>query len=178
MALVLVQAPLQEPIGVDEAKRHAGATHDADDQLFADLIARARADIERVSERRIVTQTWKLTFDEWPEGDIELPEPPLQSVDSIAYLDTAEPPVEQTVAESVYEVDASGQFGVVSLADGQVWPVASGGIEITFVAGVLEVADDVKGILRQAVAYLYQNREMPDQEMLDRIYSRFWIGRL
>ena len=53
-------------------------------------------------------------MDSWPLGDIEIPNPPLQSVSSIKYKDSAG--TEATWADTNYIVDPDSFLGRVVLA--------------------------------------------------------------
>lgn len=181
--LVQTVAPTTEPITTLEAKTQATIGISDDDTFVDTLIARARADCERVSQRQLVTATWKLTLDRWPcDAVIRVPRPPLQSVTSITYVDYAG--TRQTVSAAIYQVDLTGNLGRIRPVYGQIWPVARlelASIEVIFVAGygaASAVPTDIKGVLKQAIAYCYQNREQADQELIDKLFLRFWTGGL
>ncbi len=89
MALVLLTAPTEEPITLDEAKLHLRVEIDDDDTLILGMIKAAREYAEVVTHRRLITQTWRYYLDSWPEDKdyIEMPFPPLQSISSITYTD-------------------------------------------------------------------------------------------
>lgn len=173
MGRVLVEAPESEPVSLDEAKNHSRVDSDltADDSLIEDtLIPSAREYLERQTRRQLVTATWKLYLDNFPEWEIELPLPPLQSVDEVKYVDLDG--VMQTLDEDAYEVDVSSCPGRLAPAYGEVWPASRekmGAVEITFTAGYGEPAD-VPASLRRAilelVAHAYRNREAVDPESL------------
>jgi uncharacterized phiE125 gp8 family phage protein len=96
---------------------------------------------------------------------IDLPRPPLQSVESIQYIDTAGN--FQTLAPEDYVVDASsGEIGRVALAWNRFWPITRCSINsviIQFTAGYGDAAEDVPQAIRQGilieVSNLYENRE-------------------
>ena len=83
MNLVLDTGPVSEPISLAEAKRQLRREADfTDDDVYIESLIKAARDVaETLSLHAMLTQTWKLYLDEWPDGDaIELPKPPLQSV--------------------------------------------------------------------------------------------------
>lgn len=179
--LVQTAAPATEPITVDEVKRQAAITGTADDTYLGELIARIRADCERVTERQLVTATYKMILDEWPEDDvIRLPKGPTQAVTSVKYYDTGG--VLRTIDSADYVVANSGMYGRIHLAEGEQWPELAdrpAAIEVIFVAGygaASAVPADIKGAMRQAVAYCYQQRENADQDVIDALFARFWGG--
>jgi hypothetical protein len=95
---------------------------------------------------------------------IELPNPPLQSVTSITYLDTTG--VLQTMDPSAYRVDLNGERGIVTPAFGTSWPSAyqvPGAIAVTFVCGFgapSAVSPKIKHALKMLVSHWYSHREL------------------
>ncbi len=92
---------------------------------------------------------------------LRMPVPPLQSVASIAYIDSSG--VQQTWGSSNYIVDTASEPGRISPAFGQVWPVTQARINavtITFNAGwtALTIPAAVKHLLRLIVGDFYENR--------------------
>ena len=68
------------------------------------LIQAATAKAEELCWRQLITATWVAKCDRWPATELWLPKPPLQSVNSIQYVDAAGDT--QTLDTSVYDVDA------------------------------------------------------------------------
>lgn len=108
MDIVLITRPPVEPITLDEAKRQCGfgPIEDSDrmpSQILADdlrgYIHDAREHIENWTRRVLITQTWGIKCDSFPGRDfrylpagyaaLELPKPPVQSIDSFQYVDVA-----------------------------------------------------------------------------------------
>ncbi|MDZ7809198.1 MAG: phage head-tail connector protein [Arhodomonas sp.] len=157
-------APAIEPVTLDQAKTHLRVDGTDQDTEITSLIAMARQRVEQETERALITQEWELTLDYWP-GVIEVPLPPLQSVQSIQYLDTAG--TLQTLDASLYRVDTARQPGRITPAYGQSWPSVrdvTGTITVAFTAGYGDDATDVPGPIRQAMLLLIGtadcNREM------------------
>ena len=91
--LSLVTAPATEPISLDDAKAHLRVDHTSENDLITSLITSFRAMVDGVDgtlNRALITQTWDLLLDAFPCGDeyIEIPLPPLQSIESFTYKDT------------------------------------------------------------------------------------------
>lgn len=139
--------------------------YSAEDSLLTGLIQAAREYTEGFQNRALVTQTWELVLDEWPAEDyIDIPLPPLQSITSIVYKDTAG--TEATMSTGDYIVDVDSFVGRVALAYGKSWPSATlypyGGIRIRFVAGyglAVSVPQATKQALLLLIAAWYENRE-------------------
>lgn len=166
MALKLITAPSIEPVSLTEMKSYLREVTTDHDTTLTNLIASARDYVEKMTGRALLTQTWELTLDDWPARDyIELDYPPLASVTSIKYTDSAG--VENTLAASAYLVDTSGIPGRVCLKNGQSWPSDElqdfAAIKIRYVAGDT-LASAVSPNLRAAVFLYVANRfEMPDR---------------
>lgn len=161
--LVLLTAPTERVVSVDELRVHARTENANEDDLLETLIDAATEQAEAFCRRRFVTQTWRATFDGFPAGAILLPRPPLVSVDHVKYLDTAG--VEQTLSSALYSVKTGAAPGRVVHAYGTCWPIARNeedSVRVQYVCGYGAAADVPAGI-RQAVlliaATLYTNRE-------------------
>ena len=89
MALSLVTAPTTEPVSLRLAKKQVRQDLDVDDDLLRDvIIPAARERGELATLRAWVSQTWDLVLDGFPGcGWIEIPKPPLVSVQWVKYQD-------------------------------------------------------------------------------------------
>lgn len=162
--LHLTAEPTAEPVSLADVKLHLRVDSTDEDALILALIAAARRQIEAETGRALLTQTWELWLDAWPAGDVlEIPLPPLASVSSIKYYDTAD--TEATLSAATYYVDAKSEPGRVALADGQAWPTTTlrpiNGVCVTFVAGWTaqgSIPTDLLAALKLLTAWLYENR--------------------
>lgn len=146
--------PTVEPVTVAEAKLYMGVDFDEWNDRISSLITGARRFVEGYTHRALITQTWESRFDDFAPR-LFLPFPPLQSVTTVNYIDTAG--VEQTVNSAVYNVDTYSQPGAVSLVYGQTWPtprLEPHAVRITFVAGFGDAGSDVAEELRTAILML------------------------
>lgn len=165
MALKLVTGPAVEPVTLSEAKLHCRVDISDDDALIGTLIAAARRYVEGVSRRALITQTWDLALDTWPDSPFKVPRPPLQSITSITYLDDTG--AAGTVAASNYVVDTYSEPGRVALSSSGSWPgvtlYAVAGVRVRFVAGYGAAGSAVPQEFRQAILLLvehwYEQRE-------------------
>lgn len=164
-ALKLQTSPASEPITTAEAKTHLRVEHSDDDTYIAGLITSARQYLEAVKRRAFVTQTWDLWLDGWPDTDvIDLPRPPLVSVTSIVYYDSAH--VEATFAAADYHVDVDAEPGRIILDSDASWPSVTlrpaHAVRVRYVAGygaASAVPESVKSQLKILVADAYESRE-------------------
>jgi len=73
MSLTLNTPPAAEPVTLADAKAHLKVDSTDDDALIASLITAARARAEWHTGRALVTQSWTLWLDAWPQrGIIEI----------------------------------------------------------------------------------------------------------
>lgn len=161
-ALKLITAPEDEPITVATAKNFCKVDYTDDDELFSILITGARIAAEGIMNRALLTQTWDLSLDRFPGWEQYIPNPALQSITSIKYVDTNG--VLQTLAADQYLVDNASEPGRVTPAFGLIWPPTryqTNAVTIRFVCGYGEVEDVPAGItnwMLMRIKTLYDNR--------------------
>lgn len=159
--------PASEPITIDEATAQMRLEISDDDVLINGLIVAARNYVEEYLQRALITQTWRLTLDDWYVWEIRLPRPPLLAISSITYLDTGG--TVQTLSSSIYRVSTDSQPGVVVPEWGEVWPPIRNqvdAIKITYTAGYGDASDvpqAIKHAMLMLVAHWYENREAVSQ---------------
>lgn len=179
-----------EPITVATAKLALKITSSSEDDLIAIWIAAARQMFEDITNRQIINATWEYALDTppaWPV--IELPRPPLISVDSVVYDDGDGNEV--ALDASSYNVLKSGLFdgspasgvldpycgcGAIELASGSTWPTTSGlsrSIRIRRTCGYGETPDEVPALIKGALLFLvghfYRNRHEVTEKALQQI---------
>lgn len=170
MSLVVTTAPTVEPVTVDDLKGHLNVTTDDDDAYIGSLAVAARRAIEAYQNRALVNTTFTWKFDSLyctldHRGKLRPPRSKLSSVTSITYIDTNGDT--QTLATSVYGVDASTEPGRIYLKYAQNWPSDVRDIEdcwtVVFVAGygadATSVPDETKQAIKMLAAHWYENRE-------------------
>lgn len=157
-------APTLQVISVATFKQHARIDVDDDDTLIAEYLEAATEYVEKYQNRCWRQATWQAAYDCFPADCVfYLSLPPLVSVTSIVYLDSAGD--SQTLSTDYYTVDAISQPGRVALKFGQVWPSTYdqiGAVTITYVAGYSSASDvpaRVKHAIRLVAAHSYENRE-------------------
>lgn len=163
MNLTVITPPEAEPVSLETVKAHLRVSGSAEDTLLAAYLQAAREMGEGLARRAFMTQTLRLTLDDFPSNAIlKLPRPPLQSVDAVTYLDSDE--VEHAWTD--FTMDARSEPGrIVFNSKPGVSLSESGAVAVEFTAGY-EDAADVPGVFVQAilqtVAVWYENREMGD----------------
>lgn len=172
--LRLLTAPPKALLDFDLVKQQVNVDFDDDDDYIASLVAGAQRYLDGaggVLARALMTQAWAYDLDDFPRrrcrgrGDlaIEIPLPPLQSIESVTYWDTTG--VQQTLEPSSY-LDHVGGFGLIEPAPGTAWPQTQRrrrAATISFTAGfgddVSDVPDNYVQAARMLVAHWYKNRE-------------------
>jgi len=164
MPLVLVSGPATEPVTVAEAKAHLRVDGSDEDALIASLILTSRLHIETALGLALVTQSWRLSLDEWPpRRAVAVPLRPLQSVTAVRVRDASG--IAAVLSPDTYQVDtASIPPRIAPVGSG--WPVpgrALAAIEIDVVAGYGAAASTVPAPIRQAllllVAHWFEHRD-------------------
>jgi uncharacterized phiE125 gp8 family phage protein len=180
MMLIPVVPPAVPALGRQEMWDHLPLDYEAGSPLVEPFdaatvdayIAAAIAHVDGDSwlGRALVTQTWDVVLDGFPESGaypcITIPLPPLQEIVSIAYVDGHG--ALQILPGSQYRAVGAGGLSPAKLfpAFGSCWPAAPcrhGGLTIRFKAGFGNAPEDVPAAIRQALKLLaagwYRNRE-------------------
>ena len=85
-ALVRLAAPATEPVTLTEVKSHLRIPHADDDSRLTDMIVTARNLAEQWLKRSLVTQSWKISLNEYALATTSLPMGPVQSITQVAYI--------------------------------------------------------------------------------------------
>lgn len=165
MALVLTSPPAVEPVSLSEAKAHLRVDGTDEDALITALILAARRHVETWLARALITQSWRLVLDAWPDlSTVDLPLSPLQSVEAVETYDADD--VATPLAASAYFVDTLSDPPRLVRISADAWPTPgrpANGVEIRFTAGYGAAASNVPQPLRQAlhllIAHWFERRE-------------------
>lgn len=168
MTLVLTAGAALEPVTLADAKAHLRVTETSEAALIASLIITSRLHVEQALGLALMTQSWSWLLDAWPDANVlRLPMRPVQSIAAVRTY--AEDGSAAALAPQSYLLDGAGAPARLVLRRGRAWPApgrSAQGIEIAFVAGFGDAADDVPAPIRQAilllVAHWYEHREPAD----------------
>lgn len=189
MNLSLVTGPSGYPVSEEEARDHLRIDGNDSDLYLKGLIACATDIVEKITRRALLTQTWKVFFDCFPDREIQIPLAKLQSVTHLKYYDSGD--ILQTVSGSSYIVDSVSEPGRITPLPYDIWPITNfrpNAVEVQFVAGYGK-ADQVPMPIRQAILMLishwYENREpvainvavMPVPKTVDFLLSSYRVLR-
>ncbi len=166
MRVTTLVAPAAEPVGLAEAKEFLRIGFDGEDGLIGDLIAAARGRIEALAGLAMIQRTLRATLGCWPDGmyagrRMRLPVRPAASLATVRVFDAGG--VSEDVTDR-FRIEAGRAPKLVWAGGAFPWPGrAWDGVEVDYVAGFGETADDVAAGLRLAVkrlaAHAYQTRD-------------------
>lgn len=194
MALKLITPASTYPVTLAEAKLHCRVDAADDDALITALITAATEMAEQKTGRAIMTQTWELTLDAFPEA-FELTRIPVQSIASVKYYDPTG--AQQTLSNTLYALYGSDDFGYGCVAPvyGGTWPAPrdqSDAVAVRYVAGYADAAAVPEGIkqwIKLMVSTMYENRETEayssravsttvQMQFVDRLLERYQVMAL
>jgi uncharacterized phiE125 gp8 family phage protein len=170
MYATLQSAPSTAPVSLAEAKSHLRVEVADDDTLIQSYIDAATVMAEEFLRRRLITQTWRIFLDGFPQGNgaIVVPYSPLVSISGFSYKDPTTG-ADTPVSGSVYSVEAPNgpnpARGRIVLGFDQQWPTPrdqANAVQFDAVVGY-GAASSVPAAIRSAilllVGNLYANRE-------------------
>ena len=165
VAWQLTEAPTVFPLTLEAAKRQCRIDVDltSEDEDTERRLRSATRQAEEYLGRGLTTQTWAYAQD-WFTDEILLPRAaPLQTLPTppvVTYYDTSG--VLQTLATSVYIVDARSEPGRLHLAPGQSWPAVHASrplaVIVTYLVGWADV-DEIPLDIVDAIALLVGDRD-------------------
>jgi len=190
--LTLVTAPTALPITLAQAKQQLRVDFTDDDDFIGNQLIPAVVGFLDPGAAggylgmALCQQQWKLTLDRFPGAGlyqrwsyppfhypiseqlaIDLPYPPLISVDSLKYIDDSG--TLQTMDPSLYQVTAikaNKQKGRIAPAPATIWPLTLIGkldaVQITYTCGFANVTDipwPIKHAMMLLVSHFYENRD-------------------
>lgn len=150
---IQVSPPAEEPLTLGEAKSYLRVEHSDDDSLIGQCISAAREAAEAFMKISLVTQSWKISFNDRAPMRIALPLGPVQSISSVILTD--ESGASTTVASSSYFLDASRNYLVLQdvLEEHEITISYSAGF-----GGADNVPFSIKQGMLQHIAQMYENR--------------------
>jgi len=182
--LNIVTAPTTWVVSLAEARNYikAIATVTTDDELITILIKSATLKVEKHINRKLVTQSWRMTLDSQPDT-IDYPFGNLSSITSIVTVDE----------DDVTETDESGKVHTRTGDNGQTYLKVGQSyattirthelMKIVFVVGygaITAVPPDIKTAMLELISAMYYNRDasikdVPNAEFLLDPYIIFQI---
>ena len=140
MKTTLISPAANLPVTLTEVKEHLRieSTFTTDDAYIRSLIHMATLQAENITRRKLVTQTWKAFYDEWPRR-WELPYGQLQSITHIKYTGSDDVVNTDFNEGDEWTADTDSDPGRIVLKYGETYPGDSlaeqNPIECQFVCG-------------------------------------------
>lgn len=162
-------APDFEPVSIEELMGHSYIDGDEQATLIRGYLVAARRWVENEIKTALCQRTAILYLDQFPEV-IEVRKPPLQSVTSLAYLDSSG--ASQTLTSTTnYRTTTASRPPRINPAYGTSWPATypvPNAVTLTMVIGyatALAVPEEAKQAIRLLAGAFFQNREPTDIEL-------------
>lgn len=174
------------PITLEQARAQCRVDSTDEDALIETFVGVAvQAAADRM-QRSLVPTRWRGTLDSFPAA-IELPHPPIMSVESVKYIDANG--TQQTLDPQDYLVDSVSEPGYLVPTVARTWPATQGrinAVEVEYTAGYAAgaVPLPIQQWILLAVGDLYGNRsrsaEKPSvpQNFADELLSHYIIWSL
>ena len=162
--LSLVTPPAGEPVSLAQAKLQCRVDHAEEDELIGGVyVPAARRFVEDWTDRALITQTWRVTFDAF-HSPLILPKGRVQSVTGVSYFNAAG--ADTTLAASDYMARLAAEPARLwpAVEWPELWADGHGDlVSVTFAAGYGDHPEDVPAPIKLAVlmltAHFYANRE-------------------
>lgn len=164
MSLIRITDATTEPVTLEEVKAHLRIETTYYDSLIPTYITVARQVAENKTGRALAPQTWKLTLDEFPDGGIYIPRPPISTVSTnvaISYYNTSAALV--TLDSSYYYVDDQSAPAYISMSTSlDTWPDTNdqiNAVNVQFVCGYTTCPEIIKHWIKMRVGAMIETPE-------------------
>lgn len=154
-------APVTEPITLTEAKLYLRVDSSNEDSLISDLIVSARMSAEQWLAKSLITQTWKLVYNDYLDCSVDLPMPPIVNIISITIVNRDA--TTSLVSENNYYLNAAKNM---VLLDNHINGFS---IEIIYNAGyglAAQVPQPIKYGMLAHIAAMYDERGIISSDVL------------
>lgn len=159
MTVIVKTARTADILTLGQVKAHLRIDIEDDDEQLARMVEAAITHAERYTGRAIGSQVLTLLLDEWSDC-IELPYPPVATVDEVRYLDSAG--ASQTVDAADYRADVNSVPARLTPAYSLSWPAAravTNAIEVDYTTGYTAVPEEIIQAMLLMIGHWYENRE-------------------
>jgi len=155
-SIELYQAPESEPITLDEVKTFLRIDGDSENDSISIMISAARMAAEKYMRNSIISQKWKLSFDEITNCKVSLPYGPVTAIDSVNLISTSGESTE--FSDTNYYLTAGNRSIYFSqIPNGR-------RVEIIFSTGMAEDATTVSALIKQGllahIAFMYERKQL------------------
>lgn len=163
--LKLHTGPAAEPITLTEAKKHLYEDDTHNDAEINQMITEARKWVEEQTDAQLITATWTMTLDRFPDGSkwLVLPRWPVTSVEEIRYTDASGQSETLDLQSIVTRLESHGRARIAR-AQWQAWPSTLStpdAVAIDFecgYGGASDVHETFKRAMLLLIGHWYENR--------------------
>lgn len=141
-----VTAPAIEAVTIDEVKSFLRIDNNFEDDLLQKIISSARILVEEYTKRSLISQSWKISFDDFAPRNVRLVRGPVIEVSSVNVI--SETGVVTAVAAANYQLSASKEYLVFESF------IAGNKIEINYNTGYGASAASIPEPLKLAILTL------------------------
>ncbi len=134
--LRLTTAPVVEPLTAAELRAHCRIDDTFEDAELEVFISSVRELLEKQRNCALISQTWTLKMDAFPDWEIELRRCPVLAITSVSYVDSDG--TTQTLATSKYQLSTGSYPALLTPSYGNVWPTTRDqmdAVTVVFTAG-------------------------------------------
>ena len=146
------------PVDLEGVKAHLRIDWEDEDLLLQGYLAAAVSHVESLTGRAISRQSWQWVLDAFPAGVLVLPFGPVETVDSVAYLDRNA--VAQEVDLNSLVIDISQIEARIAAPNG--WPVTAkqiGAVTLSWTVAVESCPDELHHAVLMLIAHWHRTRE-------------------
>ena len=145
--------PAGYAVSLAKVKEYLRINHDVEDALIAELISAATQGIERFLGQSIITQSYKITYNDNLPREVRLPYGPVQQIASVKAVDKAG--VETVISSDAYYLDEAGNIVFDACPVGHK-------IEVVYTTGYgdeSQVPDDIITAMLSYITVMYEMRD-------------------
>ncbi len=168
--LTRITAPASEPVTLAEAKLYLRVDSTTEDNLISDLIVAARMSAEQWLRSSLITQSWKLSYNDYVDEAVLLPMPPVVSISSVVVINRDS--TTQTISANNYYLNAAKNMLLFDNC------VSGFSIEISYNTGygsAAQVPSPIKYGILAHIAAMYDERGLIGQANLPPQVSSLYL---
>jgi uncharacterized phiE125 gp8 family phage protein len=163
---LLITPPTALAVSLEAARRTARVSGTALDAELQGKVEGITEEVEHLTRRALVHQTWSMTLDAFPDGAIKLPPTRLASVDHVQFYDTTG--ALRTLDPLDYQVDTKSEPGFVLPAPGRTWPATAAiinAVEVRYVCGYGPDDASVPKAIQDYILGMLENQYYPNDNV-------------
>lgn len=163
---LLVTPPAALAVPLAAARRAARVNGTELDAELQGKVEGISEEVEHLTGRALVHQTWSMTLDAFPVGAIRLPPVGLARIDHVQFYDTTGALC--TLDPQDYQVDTKSEPGFVVPAPGRAWPATAlviNAVEVQYVCGYGPDDTSVPKAIQDYILGMLENQYYPNENV-------------